>query len=487
MKRIPLPHPMVSATFLVAFIFFFFNAKLPFEDPDAPWHIAAGDEILRTHSIPTTDPWSFTAGNQTWYNISWLWDSALSVINTHLGLEGVFVFTVLMLSSILALLCYVLYQRQEVSEDPIKIATALAGLTLWDFTAPRPQLVSFLLTIIFHHCLHRSRAMSAQGLHWKESALLYLTLPLLMVIWVNNHGGFLIGGTVYAAYLIEAYLSKNWVWFKRILLSGGLCFAALFINPWGWEMSIATYRTLHSVITNSIQEWHPFGYGITLASSVLMISFILISNPANKHVPMADKILTFAWLLASLNAFRNFAPFVLLAAPYMAINLQYTITLKPLPDISGYIFRKRMAIFAAVLAVAFIIPPVSSFVRGEHFASKDIKTPEKEIAYIQKHYPKARFLNHYNIGGKLIYYGRDSIKIFIDGRAGTAYSEKLLKDYLAFMELKKRGQKVLDKYHIDGVIMPRDFKRANKLIADNYHLKEVYRGDLAVVYMRKKR
>src|ERR1700720_2359897 len=41
-------------------------------DPDTWWHVTVGEQILRTHTWPTYDTYSFTAHGTNWIAYEWL-------------------------------------------------------------------------------------------------------------------------------------------------------------------------------------------------------------------------------------------------------------------------------------------------------------------------------------------------------------------------------------------------------------------------------
>ena len=63
-------------------------------DPDTGWHIASGDLIRELGRMPASDPWSFTAGDYPWVDMSWAYDVLLSFVHSAGGLPGVAVFAV---------------------------------------------------------------------------------------------------------------------------------------------------------------------------------------------------------------------------------------------------------------------------------------------------------------------------------------------------------------------------------------------------------
>lgn len=469
-----LPHPLISASFITAFAFYIIYGQPVFDDPDMPWHIAAGDWILAHHAIPKYDPFSYTAGNTPWYNISWLWDIALSGAVAVGGINGAQFLGVLVIALSLALLCYVL-QRRGIAEDPIKVTLFLTGLVLSISSLARPQVAGYALIVIFHFLLHNTRES-------RSKSTLFL-LPALMVLWVNLHGSFLVGFTLIGAYGIEALYHKDRKWFIYLLAVGIFTSLAIFINPYGIGIITATLRTLDSVMTSYIREWHPFTYGTMLPTTLYILTIFMVSNPRNKDIPLADKILTFCWLLMAFNSIRNFTVLAFVAAPYMALNIQKAMVLHNHPDISALKYRVRMAGFAIVVAVMLLIPST------QHFLRKDTPSnvvPTEEIAFIQQHYPDIRFMNDYNIGGYLIYYMHSPGKIFVDGRAGTAYSEAVLTDFLTFFTLKPEMGEIFDRYNIGGIIVNKSHRFAKYYERSHPpEWKKTLTGKVANVYIRQ--
>ena len=50
------------------------------DDFDTWWHLASGRWIAQHHAVPYTDVLSFTARNNEWVNLQWLYDLLLYAI-----------------------------------------------------------------------------------------------------------------------------------------------------------------------------------------------------------------------------------------------------------------------------------------------------------------------------------------------------------------------------------------------------------------------
>lgn len=94
-------------------------------------------------------------------------------------------------------------------------------------------------------------------------------LPVLMILWVNSHGGYLVGFILWGVYWISEVGLMVWeTWFKKqstfdirafgtpLLWAGILMLIAVCINPYGPSMLMYPFKTLNiGVLRDYIQEW----------------------------------------------------------------------------------------------------------------------------------------------------------------------------------------------------------------------------------------
>src|SRR5262249_30648948 len=78
--------PVTLGVLLACLTFFF--ACLRAGDPDSWWHLKAGQEVWQTHSIPTTDHWSFTVNGNPWTPHEWLSELTIYLAYAAGGLQG---------------------------------------------------------------------------------------------------------------------------------------------------------------------------------------------------------------------------------------------------------------------------------------------------------------------------------------------------------------------------------------------------------------
>ena len=189
-------------------------------DAGIGWHIRTGQLILATHAIPHVDPFSSTAGSvtggQPWFAWEWLYDVIVGWLDRAAGLNGVVLFTALIIAGLFAWTFRLLLRRGTNFLVALVLTLLAASAAMIHFQA-RPHVVSWLLTVVWFWILESQEERCA-GAHSDSShadsdspgSWPLWVLPLLMVVWVNVHGGFLIGFALLAIYWAGAV----WQWFS---------------------------------------------------------------------------------------------------------------------------------------------------------------------------------------------------------------------------------------------------------------------------------
>src|SRR6202051_574058 len=244
------------------------NASLLLAHYDLGWHLAAGDLIRSRGHIPFQDPWSFTLGDKQWYNLSWLWDVIASVLFQYTKLSGLVFFVVacgVVIVGYLTSICL----SSGASVIAVCISVFSACLLYPSFATPpniylaaSPNTSTMLFCVIFYgECLKRTRCF---------------LLPVIMVLWVNLHGGFLLGFLIVGIFCGVALLRRDWVNFKIYSFAGAGCLVATFINPLGWRIYQGVATTLGHFVQAYITEGWSYFSNVSMPGSVPGIIYILI-------------------------------------------------------------------------------------------------------------------------------------------------------------------------------------------------------------------
>ena len=505
---------LVPLIFLIVFTVYYVTATPLMDDSDVPWHLATGKLLLKTHHVPTTDPWSFASNGQPWYLLSWIWDALLGATERCFGLFGVLVVVLAISASIPALIAGQLL-RTRAALPAIFFTVMIASLCIMDFITARPHLGGYVMALVFYVVLHTSRSSSrlrgeleggdphvlnvpnhhphltspASG-GGKDWWLLWL--PPLMLVWANMHGSFIAGFSVLGAFVIEAYATKQLVWLKRlivILLACGVCAA---INPYGLDVILGAMRSINGVAEKYNTEWLPFAFSASAGVSAWLILFILASNLRGSRAPIADKILAVGWLVGMFFAMRNGPIFIILSAPYLATCLdEATESLREVRAPSSFMLLMQrqplMRVWLACIVIFVLFVSVAAALPHQDKIASEDRSVSDAIDYALEHYPAQRYLTDYNFGGQVIYRAGGKLNFFMDSRAGTVYSRDAMADYLEFMWQHDDWEQRLSHYGVNALMIGNQslFAKsyANGQHQDRWQL--VFAGKRANVYIGK--
>ena len=163
----------------------------PLANNDLPLHIAIGEWVLAHGTLPSQDPFSFTAGGAPWVPHEWLAGVLFALVERGGGVVGL----TLLAAAGAALLAVV--HRGVMARLGVDLTTQLLwGLPLWLMAGRRlmlrPHLIAMVLPFLLWWLLLSARTQPRR---------LWL-VPALMVVWVNLHGSFLMGFGIIALDLV---------------------------------------------------------------------------------------------------------------------------------------------------------------------------------------------------------------------------------------------------------------------------------------------
>ena len=154
-----------------------------FDDPDMWWHLKMGQIIWVTHSIPTTDLFSYTTNHHAWVPHEWLSQVLIYAAYRWGGYSGL-MFWLCFFTAGLFIAGYALCSLYS---GNAKVGFA-GAMIIWFFStaglAIRPQMIGYLFLVFELLALHLGRTRSPR---W------FFCLPPLFAIWVNCHGSFFLG------------------------------------------------------------------------------------------------------------------------------------------------------------------------------------------------------------------------------------------------------------------------------------------------------
>lgn len=462
--------------FILISTFLFLTPARLLIDGDAGWHIMAGHYIIQNGAVPANNIFSFSNPEQKWENIAWLWDVVIAAFDSIGGLYAVAAFSIILASATLAAVCW-LSQKRGAGIIASTIAILLGLTSFSPMILARPQLASYAFVVVYLVLLF------AYSENPEAQRRKLLWLPLIMLFWVNMHGGFITGFTIIGAYMLRPFLQKNWREFFPLLLAAIASVAIVFINPQGLGIIDAVINTIGGRLTNYIHEWET---PTDINYIIYLVAFTLVFFATFKHHSIADKFLCALWLFMGCSAARNMPIFMLVSTPVMASGIHYLIMQKPKFRAREKDFNNDLSLskVSYVTAAAMVLLPLllMTFKPTGFAPEKNENYAEEEVGYILATMPEARVFNHYDYGGYMIYQSEGKLKTFIDGRADTAFSDEVIDDYVKFHIAQPGWEALLDKYQIDIALMPR--KLGIQLNYFKTHWRMVYEGEKAIVYTR---
>ncbi|HET7884661.1 MAG TPA: hypothetical protein VFL62_00415 [Bradyrhizobium sp.] len=466
--------------FLIAVtsIYYLLNASLLLCHFDLGWHLAAGDLIRERGSVPFQDPWAFTLGDRQWFNLSWLWDVMASILVQYTGFGGLTLSVVAcgaIIVGYLTSLC--------LSKGASALATCIAVLSacvLYPafatppnvYLAAAPNTATMLFSVIFYaECLKRTR--------------LFL-LPAMMVLWVNLHGGFPLGLLILGTFCGIALLKRDWTNFKTYALVSAGCFAAIFVNPLGWHIYDGVRATLGHFVQGYITEWESFARNATMPGSIpgiIWISLFVVLellHRTSRPVPIEARLLAWLFLFLGFYQYRYMSFFFLFSALPISLHIEGL-----LPNSPGRFEAERLLLAAGIFALCAL--PLTFMHVRPGLGLTDGLLSDDDARYLQANFSQARILNHWNVGGALIFRTRGRVPVFVDGRAATAYPDSLLRDYLTLpkWEIDEAAwDHVIEKYRIDAVFWPSVHDVLKRFLVDKRGWKEQYVGLHETLYVK---
>jgi hypothetical protein len=328
---------------------------------------------------------------------------------------------------------------------------------------------TMLFCVIFYAaCLNRTR---------------WLLLPSIMVLWVNLHGGFLLGFLMIGVFGGAALLRRRWIDVKIHGLACIGCFIAICINPLGWHIYDGVAATLGHFAQANITEWWSYSQNISVPGSIPGIVYILLFAALElcfgSSCPIEARLLSWLFLVLGLHQFRYMSFFFIFSMVPLALHLD-----RLLPEARDFLKIQRSLLAAGIMA-ACILP--LTFMNVEQKLELPRMLAEQDAVYLQTHFPHARLLNNWNVGGLLIFFTRGAIPVFVDGRAATAYPDDLLHDYFKLPETdidEAAWDAVIKKYQIDTVLWVKAHEELRRFLVGKRGWTEQYAGLYESVYVK---
>ena len=460
-------------------------------DGDLPRHLLNGSLILQTGHVATTDIFSFRTVGFPSIPHEWLAQVIFSGVYQGLGLNGV-----ILLTALLILATWIVVFRETMVKSNSLFAslflTVLAMTATQIHVLPRPHIFTYILTAVWVHLLERADDRKIP-VRW--------ILPLLMLLWVNVHGMFVIGIGICGIYLFGSFLDQPSItWLstdkaKTLLIGGGLSLAATFLSPSGFHIwgAIASLSS-NSYITSKIPEYQSANFHLPETWPYIILLLLTILGMARTKTTWTHALLIAAFTGLSLYTSRMLPLFAIIAVPIAAkaiagsIHQEYPQSrlLRIEENISrinsssnGFIWIIAVILLAGGLLLSgrTIDPGNRANVFDKQFF------PVNAVDWLEAHPQQGHMFNEFDWGGYLLLRLYPEQQIFMDGHTHI-YGEELTKEYERVISLAPGWEQILAKYDVTWVIVRRNSPLVNALSqSDDWTVS--YQDDTAIILTRQ--
>ena len=317
---------------------------------DLAYHVKAGELMVEQRAVLRVDVLAWPTAGRPWLDQNW---GAQVLLYATWRVGG---FPLVAVSSAL---CTVAAWGLVAAACRRRTANLrlLAGAMLTGYLASapafsaRPQMFSVLLFAVELHLLEVARTRPRVA----------LAIPLLMPLWANLHGAFVVGLGLVAMEATAAAWRRDRPGALRFLVVGALSVIGLLANPWGARvLAYAALLPANRVVTGMVTEWAPASMRDPAGAMLLAAIGVLVVALARSraHCSAPEQLLRMALLAGlALWAVRASVWFGL-ALPVAICALARERTPRPADADRGVALASGLVLAVLAVAVAVVLPPV---------------------------------------------------------------------------------------------------------------------------------
>jgi hypothetical protein len=456
-------------------------------DGDLPRHLLTGKLILQNRHVPTVDIFSFRAEGYPSIPHEWLSQVIFAGIYQWLGLNGIVLITALIIMLVWAIVFHMSIVKSGSLFSSL-LLTALAAGASQIHVLPRPHIFTYPLTAIWIIALERIDKDPKKG---------WWALPILMLVWVNLHGMFILGIILWGIYLVGSLLDHpSKAWFsstktKSMMLAGSFSLMATFLSPsgfhiWGAIVSLGS----NSYITSKIPEYQSANFHLpeTWLFILLLLLTIIGFARANK-IRWTPILLIIAFTFLALYTGRMIPLFAIVITPMTAETLAKWIR-EEFPRSRFSILEDRITqtnsstngriwIILVVIGTAILLQSGNTInPDGKRNTFDENFFPVNAVNWLEYHPQSGRMFNEFDWGGYILLRLWPDQQIFMDGHTHI-YGEQLTREYEQVVTLDDGWESIFNKYQIEWAIV----RTGSPLIKalENNHWAVLYRDNTAII------
>lgn len=459
-------------------------------DGDTGYHIRAGEYILRNLSVPKADIFSYITPPIPWTAHEWLSEVIMALLHQTGGLTAV----VIAYSFIIAVsirMFYVYVRRDDNNVILSVVATIVFLILAMVHFLARPHIFSLIILIYWYRLL--------DDFQYCQKNRLWL-LPIIMLLWVNLHGGFVIGLTILGIYIAGNLLLKftdkvQWELngkdkFNKLIRIFGFSIIACIVNPIGYKIFLFPVKLLsNKYIMDRVNEFLSPNFHDLQPFKYVLFLLIIIFTYSKKKPNIVEFSLSLLFTSMSLYSVRYIPLFAVIVIPVLLRYIDGN-GFSGLPKLKSFVVQ-RIENFTAidsstkgylwpVLSICFLLVLALNGTAAHSFNPKT--QPLAALEFLKENPVSGNMYNNDEFGDFVIYTSSDRYKVFIDGRLDM-YGSEQLKEYNKVSGFEQGWEKVLDKYNVTWIFF--DTKSAlARYLSINQDWNLIYSDKVASIFVK---
>jgi hypothetical protein len=451
-------------------------------DPDLWGHVRFGEDIIDSTTIRLPDTYSFTS-DKLWINHEWLTEIIMASAYRTAGDAGLVLLKLTIIALSLACVWRIVI-GDGAGLRPAAIVTTLAlGGILPRAQQVRPQLFSVLCFSVLVLLLRRAE---------KRPAALWLAPPLF-AFWANVHGGWLVGcGT-----LVLWCGARTWTirtegagYGRSLVILWSACTASLaatLINPYGPGLWLFLSQTV-GLSRRFIAEWGPVTGGLTTFGvwSLFALLVIVALTRADRVSRLHAIVVPVFWGVAAFKVSRLDTFFALSTVGLLAPDLirvfhqRARVEAPPQPSLRA---QAVMGVLA-VVTLAVTVPQLKNNLLCIDVHASSTMPESEAMEFVRNRQLTGRMVTFFDWGEYAIWHKPGDLRVSMDGRRETVYSERNVDLHLDMYLGKEKGLAYLDSLHADYVWVPKELPLASSLMKSPMWT-PAYRGGRSIIFARR--
>jgi len=459
-------------------------------DADAGYHIRTGEYIIEHFTVPRYDIFSSLTPPPPWVAHEWLSEVVMAFVHKVSGLTGVVLFFSFWIAMI-SFLLFIFARSLNFDIIPTTAVVLLAVVSSSLHWLARPHIFSLLLTLIWYAVLH--------GYQYQKKDRLYL-LPFFMLLWVNLHGGFILGLVLLFVYGLGNLLSsfseepakrkEAREKFKKLARVTFVTLLVSLINPRGYALLLYPFDTIFNrFLMNNVIEYLSLNFHGFVPYEYLLLVAIGVLALSRKGVDAIEFMLLLLFTHMSLYSARYVPLFAIIVTPIILGQLQFILHTsthrfasfldqrnKNLEVLDGSARGHLWPILgvAAIFAVGLDGKMTFGFDPARH--------PVAAVEFLKREKIPGRMFNDDEFGDYLIYAAWPEYRVAFDGRSDM-YGEKWGESYSMVFRVMPGWQKFIEANQFTWIFCRTDSSLSLALM-ENKNWRLIYFDPLARIFVR---